>query len=676
MRLNATGSNHTVSKYVLQRELGNKFPLGFQDKFRKRIYISFSNDPKHGFWDQSTSGKSGNSGQHGGVFNLEYSPDGSILIAACEQKSFIVLDPITRRDVHNVYNSHSDCVNCVKFLDCRTFATCSDDTTVALWDIRNLKQKMRTLRGHSNWVKNIEFVREEGLLVTSGFDGCVFTWDINSYTEQGFMSQRVFHTNGLMRMRLTPDNTKMILCTAGGYIMIIHNLDFATLNQDLAGFKPNMYRLMQISQTPISLATNFSHLFRSKRNRIELISDWPAGNEAEVISSLHVHPQGWCVVSRNTSNLDKSEWTCVHDIQDMSLDSPAISRKRPRVENEESQPSTSYPVTSSSSGSSSDQSDEETHHPRAATTNISPGPQVEVRITAPLQWGTRTGEAAGFHLRLDSDRVSVENESIDNLEVRIPSEEVLEALETIRRAQSGEDENHTSEFRIRHRMFRRNSTPLPARLGQLNNNASSSDGIPSSSLLVTDQRDRSSREDVAWEDSENPNITAHFVRAVADLAARSVHLLDPFRLRSRHDIRRHPPSLTYDAESRGDFEMDIHSNLNRITYFVEEPNVGRGYIKELCFSPDGRVIASPYSNGVRLLTFNPQCADMSYSLSPSAIRGTRSNGNEKEPPHTLHSLTTNKGHSDVVVTTKFSPTHPLFVSGCLGGKIVWHQPVL
>lgn len=72
-----------------------------------------------------------------------------------------------------------------RFLDSRTFATCSDDTTVALWDIRNLKQKMRTLRGHSNWVKNIEFAREEGFLVTSGFDGCIFTWDINNYTEQG-----------------------------------------------------------------------------------------------------------------------------------------------------------------------------------------------------------------------------------------------------------------------------------------------------------------------------------------------------------------------------------------------------------------------------------------------------------------------------------------------------------
>lgn len=104
--------------------------------------------------------------------------------------------------------------------------------------------------------------------------------------------------------------------------------------------------------------------------------------------------------------------------------------------------------------------------------------------------------------------------------------------------------------------------------------------------------------------------------------------------------------------------------------------MGHGYLKEMCFSPDGRVIASPFDNGVRLLTFNPQCSDMTYSLSTSAIRGTHCDGDEKEPPYALHELTANKGHSDVVLSTAFSPTHPLFVSGCLGGKIVWHQPVL
>lgn len=46
------------------------------------------------------------------INNYNYSR--SILVAACEQKSFIVLDPISRKDVHSVHNSHSDCVNCVR----------------------------------------------------------------------------------------------------------------------------------------------------------------------------------------------------------------------------------------------------------------------------------------------------------------------------------------------------------------------------------------------------------------------------------------------------------------------------------------------------------------------------------------------------------------------------------
>lgn len=111
-------------------------------------------------------------------------------------------------------------------------------------------------------------------------------------------------------------------------------------------------------------------------------------------------------------------------------------------------------------------------------------------------------------------------------------------------------------------------------------------------------------------------------------------------------------------------------------FVCQEPNVGRGYIKELCFSPDGRVIASPFGHGVRLLTFNPQCADMVYNLSQSTIVGSRCHAIDKEPAYTLHELSTTTSHSDVVVTTKFSPTHPVFVSGCLGGKIVWHQPLL
>ena len=77
--------------------------------------------------------------------------------------------------------------------------------------------------------------------------------------------------------------------------------------------------------------------------------------------------------------------------------------------------------------------------------------QVEVRITAPLQWGARPGEGAGFHLLLDSGERDNASELTENLEVRIPSEEVLEALESIRRARSNEERTRP-EFRVRHRI--------------------------------------------------------------------------------------------------------------------------------------------------------------------------------------------------------------------------------
>lgn len=124
-----------------------------------------------------------------------------------------------------------------RFLDSRTFATCSDDTTVALWDARNLQKPIRALHGHSNWVKNIEYSVKDKLLVTSGLDGSIYTWDINSYTETGFVYHRVFHAPGLMRCRISPDASQLVMCTTGGLLIIIHKLNLSTMAEDLHGFK-------------------------------------------------------------------------------------------------------------------------------------------------------------------------------------------------------------------------------------------------------------------------------------------------------------------------------------------------------------------------------------------------------------------------------------------------------
>jgi hypothetical protein len=71
-----------------------------------------------------------------------------------------------------------------------------------------------------------------------------------------------------------------------------------------------------------------------KRNRLELIADFPGGDEATSISSLEIHPRGWCALSRNTSanqdsevclsshfssvsNFKRLQWTCLHDIRQL-----------------------------------------------------------------------------------------------------------------------------------------------------------------------------------------------------------------------------------------------------------------------------------------------------------------------------------------------------------------------
>lgn len=66
---------------------------------------------------------------------------------------------------------------------------------------------------------------------------------------------------------------------------------------------------MQLSEQTFPVSTMFNYLFSLERtrNRIEFIDDFP--NEAEVISSLQIHPMGWCALSRNV-NAEENEEVC------------------------------------------------------------------------------------------------------------------------------------------------------------------------------------------------------------------------------------------------------------------------------------------------------------------------------------------------------------------------------
>ncbi|XP_074134121.1 DDB1- and CUL4-associated factor 10-like [Sminthopsis crassicaudata] len=391
-----------------------------------------------------------NTRTHGAIFNLEYSPSGSVLTAASELNEVLLFDPISSKHIRTLSDAHNDCVNNIRFLDDKLFATCSDDSTVALWDLRKLNSKVCTLHGHTSWVKNIEYDVSTRLLVTSGFDGNVIIWDTNLCTEDGCPHKTFFHTRFLMRMRLAPDCSKMLLSTSSGYLLIVHDLDFA---------KP-----LDSGKYPV----------------IRPASTSSTSNEATSASSS----------------------------------APASSRA-----------------------------------PRAAASSSRDG---------------------------DSGSLSEQNVSPNSLEILIPE------------------------------------VPVGRRRGNC-----------ITSLQV------------------HPKWRAALLRCSTNT--------DDQEWTCVYEFLDGPP-----------IRPVLPRYSLRLTHYIEEANVRSGYIKEVCFSPDGRLISSPHGSGFRLLGFDTQCNEL-FDCLPQKM----------SPLSEIHSF---YSHNDVVLTTKFSPTHCQIASGCLSGLVSFYQP--
>jgi len=593
------GQRAPYSAVLQARALGHldRHPTYAESLLRRRLYRRLvspalaanrvddedggTNPPAEGAAGANWSAEDAGRPVTGGIFNLEYSPDGSILAAACERRSFLLFDPGSRRLIRMVENAHSDCVNCVRFLDARSFATCSDDTTVKLWDARYLGQCVRTLHGHSNWVKNIEYSQREGCLLTSGFDGAVYHWDINRYTDEDQQeAHKIFYMNGLMRMRLSTAGDKMVISTMNGFLMVVHDLSLDHLEDDLSGFKPNMYRLMQLSNKLLPVAAKFTHLFKAntKRNRVEFVSDFAPGNDADIISSLRLHPQGWVAVTRNISSDEKSEFCCVHDVHALAIED-----------------------------------DEEDEDKMAEAGDSSPDPP------ARASRGGLSTLAAFMGAQDDEDRQRSEREENDQ----------------------GDDQHEGSET-----------------------DASSNGSLLSFDVLFEGERPPSLRTDQDTDvDSEEEGEEAP-PATVETLNEGRVLISSPSRGRVSRRllgaiIRRRleqgqrgpranqppPPPPAQHGQDRGLMMMNdqigvaggqwvyfggssspsastsrrpynpppgrLHRNVSRLTHYLEESNTGKGYIKEVCFSPDGRVICSPFGFGLRLLAFDEKCSDLS-----------------------------------------------------------------
>ena len=115
-----------------------------------------------------------------------------------------------------------------------------------------------------------------------------------------------------MRTRLTPDCTKLVMSTARGFYIVIHNLNLSTLNSDLANVDFVEYHRIAMQEEEDGVRSEQGHWsreapFTRTRNRAELVLDCPEDSKASCISSLVLHPHGWCMISRYTTREDDAE---------------------------------------------------------------------------------------------------------------------------------------------------------------------------------------------------------------------------------------------------------------------------------------------------------------------------------------------------------------------------------
>jgi histone-binding protein RBBP4 len=123
---------------------------------------------------------------HDAVVNdVSFHPLHDSLFASCSDDLTLQIHDIrstsTTQPAHKV-KAHSQPINSLSFNPSAEFVllTASSDKTVALWDLRNLKLKLHSFEGHRDEVTTVSWSpHEEPIFASAGNDRRVIIWDLS-----------------------------------------------------------------------------------------------------------------------------------------------------------------------------------------------------------------------------------------------------------------------------------------------------------------------------------------------------------------------------------------------------------------------------------------------------------------------------------------------------------------
>lgn len=305
---------HLAAKRRLDHNIFTSRWDRYYDTARSRLYDKFSGI------NPSSSSSSGDY-PYGSIFNLEFSPVDDLALTVCANRAIVGYDPrlsTKTKPVRVVPHAHEDCANCITFLDGFTFATCSDDKTIRVWDLRNMSTYLATLQGHSSWVKNIEYDTKSGLLFSIAFVDGVRVWDINNldeYKDNSNPNNLIIDVPSPIRMRISPDSSKMFLSMRQNICMVVDRFDGTTL-QDIG---EDVQKLLNSTKGVVEKLKKRT----SNCPSVHTMSGLKGPRSFRAVMSSRFHPSSDFIALRHIDAQREAisqELTTLYDLRDCNLD--------------------------------------------------------------------------------------------------------------------------------------------------------------------------------------------------------------------------------------------------------------------------------------------------------------------------------------------------------------------
>ncbi len=109
-----------------------------------------------------------------------------ILISSSYDYRIILWDTLTSTSIH-ILEGHNDIINDLEFISNKFLASCSDDKTIKIWSLSDLRNKKKnddllvnTLLGHESGVVCVKYFNND-ILLSGGSDSLVIVWDLIEY---------------------------------------------------------------------------------------------------------------------------------------------------------------------------------------------------------------------------------------------------------------------------------------------------------------------------------------------------------------------------------------------------------------------------------------------------------------------------------------------------------------